>query len=453
MKRRSLRLRLLFAAAVSIAIALIVAGFAWVQLFERHVERRLGVELETHLQQLAAGIQFDPANQPHLKQAPADPRFSQPYSGLYWQVEDEGGVVMRSRSLWDAALALPADPLELGVLHEHEVDGPDGARLLVRERRLLYTVPGGKRTLRLAVALDRRELDRLTTDFANDLVPSLAVLAAVLVLAAWLQVSVGLRPLEAVRRSLNEVRSARRRRIEGNYPEEVTPLVGEVNELLEAQEQAIARARAHAADLAHGLKTPLTVLAADAQRLRDKGEGEIAAELEDLADIMRRHVDRELARVRIGVKKGTGQASADVRAVAEPIVRTLQRTPRGGALHWTVDIANTPKAAVDTEDMAELLGNLLDNACKWARGAIWLHAAADDIIRIVIEDDGPGVPAEHLADLGQRGLRLDRRVQGTGQGLAIVSEIVEAYGGALAIGHSERGGLRVEARLPRLQAA
>ena len=393
-----------------------------------------------------------PRIEPTLKQVPADPRFGQPYSGLYWQVEDENGIVMRSRSLWDAALALPADPLELGILHEHEIDGPNGARLLVRERRLLYTAPGGKRTLRLAVALDRRELDRLTTDFASDLTPSLAILAAVLILAAWLQVSVGLRPLEAVRRSLNDVRSARGRRLGGDYPEEVMPLVGEVNELLEAQEQAIARARAHAADLAHGLKTPLTVLAADAQRLRDKGEGEIAAELEDLADIMRRYVDRELARVRIGVRKGTVQAGADVRTVAEPIVRTLQRTPRGGTLHWTVDIANAPKAAVDTEDMAELLGNLLDNACKWARGAIWLHAAADSIVRIVIEDDGPGVPSQNLAELGQRGLRLDRRVQGTGQGLAIVSEIVEAYGGELIIGRSERGGLRVEARLPELAA-
>jgi signal transduction histidine kinase len=360
---------------------------------------------------------------------------------------------MRSRSLWDAILTLPADPLELGILHEHEIAGPNDARLLVRERRLLYTASGGKRTLRLAVALDRRELDRLTTDFANDLVPSLAVLAGVLILAAWLQVSVGLRPLEAVRRSLNEVRAARRRRIEGDYPEEVTPLVGEVNELLDAQEQAIARARAHAADLAHGLKTPLTVLAADAQRLRDKGEGEIAAELEDLADIMRRHVDRELARVRIGVKKGAGQSGADVRAVAEPIVRTLQRSLRGEGLHWIVEIANAPKAAVDTEDMAELLGNLLDNACKWARSGIWLHAAADNGVSIVIEDDGPGVPAGKLADLGQRGLRLDRRVQGTGQGLAIVNEIVEAYGGELVISQSERGGLRVEARLPRLQAA
>jgi signal transduction histidine kinase len=453
MRRRSLRLRLLFAAAISIAVAMIVAGFGWVQLFERHVERRLDVELETHLQQLAAGIVFDAQDQPHLKQAPADPRFSQPYSGLYWQLQDEDRVILRSRSLWEATLALPPDPLELGVVHQHEIDGPNGARLLVRERRLLYTAPGGKHTLRLAVALDHRELDRLTTDFASDLAPSLAILAAVLMLAAWLQVTVGLRPLEAVRRSLNEVRSARRRRLEGDFPEEVSPLVGEVNELLEAQEQTIARARAHAADLAHGLKTPLTVLAADAQRLRDKGEGEIAAELEDLADIMRRHVDRELARLRIGVKKGTGQAGADVRAAAEPIVRTLQRTPRGGTLHWTVDIANTPKAAVDAEDMAELLGNLLDNACKWARGAIWLHAAADSIVRIVIEDDGPGVPAQNLAELGQRGLRLDRRVQGTGQGLAIVSEIVEAYGGQLVIGRSERGGLRVEARLPQLAAA
>jgi signal transduction histidine kinase len=240
------------------------------------------------------------------------------------------------------------------------------------------------------------------------------------------------------------------------YPDEVMPLVSEVDELLEAQEQVVARARARAADLAHGLKTPLTVLGADAQRLRERGETEIAAEVDDLARIMRGHVDRELARVRIGAKRGPGQIGADVQAVAEPIARTLQRTPRGGALRWTLETAGAPTVAMDAEDMAELLGNLLENACKWARSGIWLRAAVDAAnhsVWIAVEDDGPGVPADKLADLGRRGLRLDSTVQGTGQGLAIVSEIVEAYGGTLVIGPSEHGGLRVEARLPRPPAA
>jgi signal transduction histidine kinase len=452
MRRRSLRLRLLLAAAVSIAVALIAAGFVWVRLFEQHVERRLDAELESHLQQLAAGVRFGASEAVELVQTPADPRFVQPYSGLYWQVQEGTQIVLRSRSLWDSVLELPQDPLDLGTVHAHEVSGPRDARLLVRERQVQYAAPSGERRLRLAIAIDRGELDRAVTDFAGALAPSLAILGAVLIAAAWLQVSVGLRPLETVRRELNELRSSRKRRLESDYPDEVMPLVSEVNELLDAQEQAVARARAHAADLAHGLKTPLTVLGADAQRLRERGEGEIAAELDDLAGIMRGHVDRELARVRIGGKKGAGQAATDVRAVAEPIVRTLQRTPRGEALRWTLDVAGAPEVAMDAEDMAELLGNLLENACKWARTAIWLHAGADAFVRITVEDDGPGVPAGKLADLGRRGLRLDARVQGTGQGLAIVSEIVAAYGGELVIDRSGHGGLRVEARLPRRPA-
>lgn len=452
MRRRSLRLRLLLAAAISITLALVVAGFVWVRLFERHVERRLHEELEIHLQQLAANVMFDATAKLRLKQPLADPRFSQVYGGLYWQIFDGDSVALRSRSLWDSILALPRDPLALGVIHEHDIAGPRGASLLVRERRLVYTTPAGPRTLRLAVGVDRAALDRAVADFAADLLPSLAVLGAVLIAAAWLQVAIGLRPLEAVRRNLAAVRSFRQRRLTRDYPDEVMPLVDEVNSLLEAQEQAIARARAHAADLAHGLKTPLTVLAADVARLRDKGETEVAAELDELADSMRRHVDRELARARIGIGRGFGEDSADVRAIADRIVRTLQRSPQGEALQWEVDVAGGVMAAVDPQDLAELLGNLLENAVKWARQRVRLTAFAEDRVTIVIEDDGPGVPDEQLADLGRRGLRLDSGVPGAGQGLAIVGEIVAAYRGGLSLSRGSTGGLRASVALPRSSA-
>lgn len=449
MSRRSLRLRLLLAAAVSIALALVVAGFGWVRLFERHVERRLHEELEIQLQQLAASIVFDAGGKLRLKQQLADPRFNQVYGGLYWQLLDGDSVALRSRSLWDSVLPLPQDPLDLGIIHEHDITGPQGATLLVRERRLVYTTPAGPRTVRLAVAVDRAELDRAVADFAADLLPSLAVLGVVLVAAAWLQVVVGLRPLEAVRRNLAAVRSFRQRRLARDYPDEVMPLVEEVNSLLEAQEQAIARARAHAADLAHGLKTPLTVLAADASRLKDKGETEIAAELDELADSMRRHVDRELARARIGVGRGFGEESADVGSIADRIVRTLQRSPKGETLRWEVEVVDRAIAAVDPQDLAELLGNLLENAVKWARQRVWLIASAEDEVTIVVEDDGPGVPEEQLDDLGRRGLRLDSGVPGAGQGLAIVGEIVAAYRGGLSLSRGEAGGLKATATLPR----
>ena len=452
MSRRSLRLRLLLAAAVSIVLALVVAGFVWVRLFERHVERRLHDELEIHLQQLAANVAFAPDGKLRLKQQLADPRFSKVYGGLYWQIVDGDKIALRSRSLWDSVLPLPDDPLNLGAIHEHDIPGPQGTTLLVREQSLVYTTAAGPRTVRLAVGVDRGELDRAVKDFAADLAPSLAVLGVVLVAAAWLQVLVGLRPLEAVRRNLAAVRSFRQRRLARDFPDEVMPLVDEVNSLLEAQEQAIARARAHAADLAHGLKTPLTVLAADAARLKDKGETDIAVELDDLADSMRRHVDRELARARIGIGRGFGEESAAVGLIAGRIVHTLQRSPLGEALRWEVDVGEGVTAAIDPQDLAELLGNLLENAVKWARQRVRLSADAGDVVSIAVEDDGPGVPDEQLAELGRRGLRLDSGVPGTGQGLAIVGEIVAAYRGELSLSRGKAGGLRAAVTLPRAPA-
>lgn len=447
--RRSLRVRLWIRAIVSILAALLVAGIGLVTLFERHVERRIGNELKVQLNQLAAAVKVAPEGSVSLDREPLDPRFSQPLSGLYWQIDspDQAGL-LRSRSLWDSTLALPPDELEPGGVHAHRLDGPGGQHLLVRERRIQLHTASGTSILRLAVALDRAELASARNDFAADMLPYLGVIVLVLLLATLVQIQTGLAPLESVRRGVGAIRSGQDRRLAEDYPDEVMPLVQEVNALLAARAQAIERARAWTADLAHGLKTPLSALTADAQRLREQGNTRLADDLEQLAETMRRRVDRELIRARVRSGAETRQAQVDAVDAVRRLLRTLQRTPDGARLDWQIEMPDQAIAAIVPDDLMDLLGNLLENAAKWARRCIWLSLLVADQVEIRIADDGPGVPPEQLSRLGARGLRLDQHKEGSGLGLAIVRDIVDAYGGETVFESAESGGLLVRVRLP-----
>lgn len=449
MSRGSLRVRLLAAGAASILVALALAGLGLTLLFERHVERRVSAELELNLRQLIGHLGRDADGALRLDRPLTDPRFEQPLSGLYWQITQEPhGGVLRSRSLWDETLELPADPLPAPAVHRHVIDGPGGAAVLVVERSVSLPQRAGGGTIRAAVALDRGEIHAAGRAFAGELAPSLALLFAVLVAAAWVQVSVGLRPLDTIRRKLAAIRAGRAERMGEDFPDEVQPLAAEVDSLLKAQDASIERARAHAADLAHGLKTPLTVLAGDAQHLRERGEGELADEIAALAEGMRRHVERELARARAGVR-ARGGASQPVSPIAVQVVEVMRRTPRGRELDWRIDVPADLCAAVDGQDLAEMLGNLAENAGKWADTRVRVSARSSDGMTVVlVEDDGPGVPEAELATVLARGGRLDAGKPGTGLGLAIVGDLVEAYGGSLLLGRSPLGGLQVELRLP-----
>lgn len=449
MTRRSLRARLWIGAALSITLALAVAGLGLLTLFERHVERRIGEELRAQLNQLAAAVTVTPEGEVELAREPADPRFDQPLSGLYWQIDGPARPgLLRSRSLWDHLVELTDDDLDPGAVHAHEVMGPEEQPLLVRERRIRLHAAVGLTPLRLMVGIDRGELIIARDAFAADMLPYLAVIALVLALATFVQIQTGLAPLDAVRRGLGEIRTGRTGRLGEAYPEEVMPLVGEVNALLEAREQAIERARAWTADLAHGLKTPLGALVADAQRLREQGNAPLADDLEQLAMAMRRRVERELVRARLRSGTDLQSVHADVVETIHRLLRTLQRTPEGARLDWQLVAPAQARAAVITDDLLELLGNLLENAAKWARTEVDIQVTAGDRIEIDIEDDGPGVPAEQIPRLGERGLRLDERREGSGLGLAIARDVVDAYGGALDFERASKGGLSVRVRLP-----
>ncbi|MHC2737294.1 hypothetical protein ACVMFA_003065 [Bradyrhizobium liaoningense] len=300
----SLRLRLVAGGLVAILIALTIAGAGLTLLFERHVMRSIGDDLDIYLKQLVAGIDADAQGKLVVGRPPADPRFADPLSGLYWQVSDDAGQVLRSRSLWDTALDLPQDEPSPSELHRHVIPGPANARLLVSERRVLLAVGDRRAPVRVVVAADLARVSAAGSQFARELALALGLLGLVLAAATSIQVGLGLRPLDALRRGVADVRSGHRKHLPVDVPAEVKPLVEEVNSLIDAQEREIERSRSRAADLAHGLKTPLAALAADVARLRQRGERDVAQAIEAVGDTMSRHVDRELA-PRPGAGDGT----------------------------------------------------------------------------------------------------------------------------------------------------
>jgi len=444
MRRNSLRLRLVAGGVAAIAIALTIAGIALTLLFERHVSRTVAQDLEIYLNQLLGGLDVDPKGRIVVTRPPADPRFANPLSGLYWQISDDRGDLLRSRSLWDATLSLPADQPAPGEVHQHEISGPAGARLLVAERRVVLTIGERQIPVRVAAAVDLARVTAARTAFVMDLIVALGLLGLALAAATAIQVTLGLRPLDALRRGVADIRSGRVRHLTSQGPEEVRPLVDEVNALLDAREQDVVRSRRRAADLAHGLKTPLAALAADGERLRNKGEAAIAQELESVIEAMRRHVDRELARVRVrGGDRSAGGVQTPVLPLVRSLIATLSRTPDGAHINFETMADGDAVMPFDRTDLAEVLGNLLENATRHAKSRVRVTMkTAPPSTAIEVEDDGPGIAPEFRQATLARGGPLDERGDRTGLGLAIVQDVLEAYGWTLNLDTSELGGLK-----------
>jgi signal transduction histidine kinase len=438
-KARSLRLRLALAGALAISLALALAGVGLTYLFERHVYRTLADDLDVEIRQVISGLEIDPAGNIVLARAPPDARFDQPLSGLYWQVSGPE-TELRSRSLWDARLVLPADRLSEGQTHYHQIEGPGGKLLLVAERLVTFRARGKTLFARVVVASDLTRLRRARDAFVADLAPGLGLLALALALATWLQLTLGLKPLGRLRREIAETTGGVRRRLSEDAPSEVLPLVREVNELLDSQERALERARGRAADLAHGLKTPLAALAGDARLLRAAGQAEIAGSLDNIGETMRRHVERELARARVQAAGGRRAAEAvALREVADALIRTLRKTEKGEALDFVNAAPADFRLPFERVDLTEALGNLLDNAARHARSRVRVGCEAGAVL---IDDDGPGLDPQFEAIARRRGGRLDAG-GGAGLGLAITQDILEAYGWRMDFARSPLGGLQV----------
>ncbi|MEX5728349.1 signal transduction histidine kinase [Rhodovulum iodosum] len=440
MRRLSLRLRLALAGAVTVTLAILLSSLGLAALFGAHVERRALAELSVQLDQVLASIERGPEGQLMLATAPADPRFRQVYGGLYWQIAAEERV-LRSRSLWDYEIPLPADSLADGAEHVHTLPGPAAQPLLLIERSATLPRRLGGTRLRAAVAMDRTELAAARADFLRDLTPYSILLAVSLILAGWAQIAVGLRPLGAIRARVVDIRSGRAKRLGLDLPSEVQPLAGEVDDLLAAREEEVARARTRAGDLAHLLKTPLQALMGEAGRLRAQEQAAAADAIEEIAGTMRRQVDRELARTRVAM--GARQPAADLAQVIGGLVRVVRRTQDGERRDWQVDVSDGLLAAADAADVADALGALIENAARHAQARVLIAGRRlGPLIEITVRDDGPGIPPERVEAMMARGARAD--TQGTGLGLAIASDIAEALGGALELRPATPG---LEARL------
>jgi signal transduction histidine kinase len=433
--RLSLRWRLVVAGAAAIIVALGLAAAGLAALFSGHVERRAIAELEVHMDQVLAGLTRNETGD-LLVAPPADPRFRQPYGGLYWQI-DLTGKTLRSRSLWDYSLELPADDIADGAAHVHRIAGPGNASLVALERLVSLPEPLGGGHARAAVALEAAELDAARNAFIADLALYLVLLAAVLIAAGWAQVGIGLRPMRRIGSRIAAIRSGRAHRIGGDWPAEVRPLATELDGLLAAREADIVRARARAGDLAHGLKTPLQALMGEAGRLSQAGDAAHAESIEAIARSMQRHVDRELARTRVAAEAAT--ARSDPSEVCRRVVAVARRTATGERVTWHLDgESQSPMVAIDAADLAEALGALVENAARHAQTRIELavrHAAGH--VSVAVRDDGPGIAPDLLEKVTARGMRLDE--SGTGLGLAIAADIAEAAGGRLALANREKG--------------
>lgn len=443
----SIRLRLLAYAAGVILVALGVTGIGLTTLFERFAERRIGQELDVYLAQLTGGVRFDETGKAFMAHTPADPRFNQVFGGLYWQINKIGNdVILRSRSLWDSELKLPDDALRPGQSHEHRIPGPDGIDVLVHERAIVVADVQGNVQMIVSVAVNIRDLKIQTSEFSGDMIPGLVLLGAILLIGFAIQISAGLKPMQALKGEIAAVRDGRATRLNGPVPKEVAPLVEEVNALLDRQEKEMIRARDRAADLAHGLKTPLTALATDIGRLKDKGEFELADDIEDIAQRMRHHLDRELARARL--RHGRYAAAIPIEPALSALVRTLKRTPSGSKLDLQLAVDPTHCVAMEVDDIHEVFGNLLENATRHAKSRVLIRSElGDGHITLHTEDDGPGLSQEQIEQVSQRGQRLDTNMTGAGLGLSIVADIVEANNGTLTFSRSELGGLKASCRL------
>jgi signal transduction histidine kinase len=463
MKPGSLVRRLVWLAALWILAALLLTGLALTTFFQQSALRRFDAGLSEIVDALYSGTNVGPGGvlQPPLL---GDARTERVYSGRYWQVAKvtpEGRLLepARSRSLFDAELRLPPTVLQrlradMGTAVFYDVRGPalrpDGEPERLRGAALMGRLPGVPLPVVFMAAEDRSPLDEDAGGFALTTALTLVLLGAGLVVAVLIQVRVGLRPLFAVRREVAHVRRGKAQRVSGDYPEEIAPLADELNALLDHNQEVVERQRTHVGNLAHALKTPLSVMLTEAE----KQPGDLAEVVSRQANAMRDHVDHHLRRARAAARaQGQGERT-EVAPVLDELTATLERIFRDGGCVIDWDAPDDLAFLGERQDLLEIVGNVLENACKWSKGRVRVRAAAGerpDRLRLVVEDDGPGLPEDRRAEVMKRGARLDESSPGSGLGLSIVDELARAYGGDVQLGESAWGGLKVEVALPRAE--
>ncbi|MDO8606849.1 MAG: HAMP domain-containing sensor histidine kinase [Phaeospirillum sp.] len=435
----SLSARLVAGALIWLVVMLAMGGGVLTLAFRNTVEQEFSHRLDAMLRAMIAATEIGPDGAVITMRPLGDPRFDQIFSGWYWQVTEPSGRQLRSRSLWDSVLDSADGGTELRTRH---MDGPQGEPLLVAERDLRFPEASGP--VHLLIAGDLREVREGVRRFDLLLGSALGLLGGGLVIAILIQVRFGLRPLRAMAHDLNAVRQGERDRLPEGYPREVAPLAEAMNGVLDKDAELIERARTHVGNLAHGLKTPLAIVAAEMADHPDKTV--VAEQVEAMRRLIEHHLGRASAVAGAGRVLGGKVA---VREVAQAIAGVLARVFADRDLAFDIDLPATAAFRGQREDLEEILGNLMENACKWAVGRIRVSGGGGPAgLTLSVEDDGPGMPPELTAEASQRGRRLDEMAPGWGLGLSIVSDLVQVNGGAMDFSRSDLGGLAVTIRMP-----
>ena len=450
-KRRSgsLTRRMIVIAAVWIVLLLGAGGYTLDRVLTSAMTRTFDAQLDYVLTALIASSEIGPDGGIFLNRAPADQRFLEPYSGLYFQITAEGvdpseapsTLNFPSRSLWDRRLQVGAGHSDSEL---HAYDSPEFANEMLRVVERDVRLPGSPLRWRFQVAESREVLDEQISVLRRTMLRSFGILGLGLIVLAALQAIYGLWPLRRVRRAIAAIRSGQKSRIEERLPREIEPLTEELNALLEHVEVQAEEARRHAGNLAHALKTPLTVITNEATARSPQLADTVCRE----ARTMRRQVDHHLARARAIGRRSSAQARSEVWPSLEAVERAVTRLYE----NVTVDLAGDKHASarVERQDLDEMLGNLIENAAKYGGGRVFVTVKdTPECVEIEVEDDGEGIPEAERVSIFDRGARLDTGKPGTGLGLAIVRDVAHIYSGSITLEESEDlGGLLARLKLP-----
>jgi signal transduction histidine kinase len=453
MRANSLALRLFLSATVWTVLILFATGIVLSTLNRQAVERSFDRRLSVYLRTLVAEVAAPEEGGERQPQSLGEPLFELPLSGWYWQVTKLNAPkpeVRSSRSLWDGGLPHLTDqnaPLGADGTRRSYVDGPEEQRLRLIERTVDLGEDG---KFLIAVAGDSQEIEEETRSFDRVLVVTFGTLIVALLLTTMFQVRFGLAPLKRISEGLAAIRSGTAERLEGQFPFEIAPLARETNALIDANREIVERARTHVGNLAHALKTPLSVMVNEATA---RGGDALAAKVLEQADIMRDQVTRHLERARLSARLTVVGNVTEVLPIVSALARTMEKIYLDRGIAIDVEAPTPVRFKGEQPDLEEMVGNLVDNACKWANSRVSIEVMAETfgvepIARIVVDDDGPGLDVDQREQVTHRGQRLDETKPGSGLGLSIVVELATLYGGSLTLGTAPIGGLRAELVLP-----
>jgi signal transduction histidine kinase len=456
MRRSSLATRLFLSATAWVVVILLITGVILSSVYRDATERAFDRRLNLYLRTLVAEVATPDEPPDHQFQSLGEPLFELPLSGWYWQItrtDTEKDDARASRSLWDKKLPKLEDhgaELSAAGIRQGYVEGPEGQTLRMVERPVDLGADG---KFLVDVAGDASEIFDETRNFDYYLGGTFGALSIVLVLTTIFQVRFGLAPLKRISDAIADIRSGRAERLEGEFPVEIAPLARETNALIDANREIVERARTHVGNLAHAIKTPLSVIVNEAT---SHSSDPFAEKVLEQADVMRDQVAHHLERARIAARVTIVGTVTEVGPVVDALRRTMEKIHRDRDVAIEVSAASSVMFRGERQDLEEMVGNLVDNACKWAASRVFIEIlpngatepGAAPRLRILVDDDGRGLSEPERAQVSRRGQRLDESKPGSGLGLSIVTDLAGLYGGSLTLGRAPIGGLRAELLLP-----